>query len=142
MRILLQHLQSLDFLINQEMSMLTPAAVSKLRRVQNASFSGICRKLPVCGKLVVLPATNKYVYQPIKIGIMRLMLLRAATKGCASHSQTSHSYYLEKRDYANNLKFSMVREERLRSLCQINESNIIKQNLPHYFIESRKKENA
>lgn len=34
-------------------------------------------------------AADKYVHQPDKIGTMTLMLLRAATRGCASHSETT-----------------------------------------------------
>ena len=42
-------------------------------------------------------------HQPIRIGVMRLMLLRSAARR-ASHSETSHSYYSENRGYVNNLK--------------------------------------
>lgn len=40
-----------------------------------------------------LLAADEYLQQPNKIGIMTLILLRAATRGHASYNETSSEYY-------------------------------------------------
>lgn len=42
---------------------------------------------------MVLLAMDEYVHQPIEIGVMILILLKAATRGRASLNESSSEYY-------------------------------------------------